>query len=128
EKEPEYAEFIRSHSQKGGFGSVVEVINADANDYLTTYNPGAGFDLIFVDADKSSYINYMRHAERLLRPGGIFAADNCLGFGELFDRNPSRGEKTIRTIREFNNALRNNSVFTSTIVPLGDGIALGVKV
>lgn len=84
----------------------------------------AHYDLVFLDAVKSEYPAYLEHARRLLRPGGLLVADNVLWKGAVCD--PSVTDEDTTGLRTFNETVRDDPAFTTTIVPVGDGILAAV--
>ncbi len=126
EIELEYAHFIKRKAEQAGLSDVIEVINADARNYIDTIQ-GTMYDLIFLDADKRNYTEYFLKCERLLRTGGIFAADNAFAFGEITTEYPDRDNEEVEGIRNFNKYIRKRTDYTSCIVPVGDGMVLAVK-
>lgn len=87
---------------------------------------GAGsFDLIFIDADKGSYLDYYETALDLLRQGGLIIADNTLWNGRVAD--PAADDEDTRAIRAFNAALHDDARIDLSLVPIGDGLTLARK-
>ena len=87
---------------------------------------GAGsFDFVFIDADKENYINYYERGLALLRPGGIVAADNVLWRGGVADA--ANRERDTESIRAFNRNMAGDRRVVMSIAPIGDGLALAVK-
>lgn len=88
------------------------------------------FDLIFMDAAKGQYIHYMPEAIRLLRKGGLLVSDNVLQDGDVLESRfaVERRNRTIHSrMREYLYELKHDERLLTSIVPLGDGIALSVK-
>ena len=77
-----------------------------------------------LDADKEGYVTYAKHALRLLRPGGLLLADNAFWSGRVLER-PE--DAASRGIQAFNEYLASSDLLEGTIVPVGDGLAVGVK-
>ncbi len=82
-------------------------------------------DAAFLDADKRNYPLYLRESLRIVRPGGLILVDNAFAFGELLAENPSDPE--VQSIRDFNDLMARQEGLQSVIVPLGDGVWVGVK-
>ncbi len=80
------------------------------------------FDLAFIDADKTGYIDYFERCHDLLRPGGLVMIDNTLWSGRVVDAVDSDEDTTA--IRTFNEYLRDREEVDVTIVPVGDGLTL----
>jgi len=87
---------------------------------------GAGrYDLAFIDADKPSYVNYYERCLELVRTGGLIAIDNTLWSGRVLNRqNP---DADTRAIQEFNRALKDDTRIDLSLVPIGDGLTLALK-
>lgn len=82
------------------------------------------YDLLFLDAAKAEYPLYLEHAARLLRPGGIVAADNLLWSGRVWDE--SAQDADTRGIREYTRRIFSDARFASTLVPVEDGLGVSV--
>jgi predicted O-methyltransferase YrrM len=88
------------------------------------------YDLIFMDAAKGQYINFLPDVLRLLSPTGILVSDNILQEGELIESKYAitRRNRTIHNrMREYLYALTHNDQLDTTILPIADGIALSAK-
>lgn len=87
---------------------------------------GAGkYDFAFIDADKSNYANYYERCIRLVRRGGLIAADNTLWYGRVAD--PRDREPDTPFIRTFNRKLLRDARVDLSLVPIGDGLTLALK-
>lgn len=82
-------------------------------------------DLAFVDADKSEYLEYVQRLLVLLRPGGLIAVDNVLWYGRVAD--PGVRDEETEAIREFNRRMHEDPRVQLSMVPIGDGLTLAVK-
>jgi caffeoyl-CoA O-methyltransferase len=80
-------------------------------------------DAAFIDADKEGYPVYLGEALRIVRPGGIIMADNAFGFGKLLEDN----HPGAAIMRDFNGIISREKRLQSIIVPLGDGLWVGLK-
>jgi len=100
------------------------MINGSAVEVLPRLTDG-GYDLVFVDADKSSYGIYYEQALRLLRSGGVVAFDNALWHDRVAD-NTARDPDTVM-IRELGKAVRDDARLVSAMLPVSDGLLAGVK-
>ncbi|MBI5325013.1 MAG: O-methyltransferase [Ignavibacteriae bacterium] len=127
EIEKERVEFVRRKAKEDGLENIIEVINSDAVEFFKNYKPSFKFDLIFVDADKQGYVDYLSNSLQLLRKGGIFAADNALAFGEIAKKNLDEREPEVTAVRKFNDVFASNPNLKSSLVTIGDGLAIGVK-
>jgi predicted O-methyltransferase YrrM len=124
EAEPSYAQVARENL--AGFATV-EVVTGAALDTLPTLT--GPFDLVFIDADKRSNAEYLRHALRLARPGTLIVADNVIRDGAITD--PAHPDPSVRGVRAFFDALAAEpSVRATAIQTVGckghDGFALAL--
>lgn len=83
------------------------------------------FDFAFIDADKTNYLAYYERLLKLLRPGGLLAADNTLWGGAVADGRKKDAD-TI-AIREFNSRVHADPAVLPCLVPIGDGLTLALK-
>jgi predicted O-methyltransferase YrrM len=114
--------------KKAGKSEDITLIEGDAADILAKMN--GEFDLIFMDAAKGQYINFLPDVIRLLSPTGILVSDNILQEGELIESKYAviRRNRTIHNrMREYLYALTHDEGIETTILPVADGIALSVK-
>ena len=86
------------------------------------------FDFILIDADKPNYTQYLNEALRLVRPGGVIAGDNALAFGKLTEKLATTDPdyKSVNAIRGFNETFALQKTLFSTLIPVGDGMVMGV--
>lgn len=77
-----HAEIVRQSFARAGVGERSEVRVGKALELLPQLVEEAPFDLIFIDADKAPYPQYLQWAIRLSRPGSIIVADNCIRGGK----------------------------------------------
>ena len=100
------------------------LINGQAGDVLPRLTDGA-YDLVFVDADKTGYVDYLEQAVRLLRPGGVVAFDNALRADQVADATV-RDVATV-TVREVVRSVHDNEQLIPALLPVGDGLLVAVK-
>lgn len=123
EKDASHAAFARRWIERAGLSNRVEVREGAALEILPALD-GELFDLVFLDADKEPLTHYLDWSVRLLRPGGMVVADNALWGGRVLDE--SVDDAGTRGVREFNRKLASDPRLTSIVVPLGDGVAIGL--
>ncbi|MDT4893653.1 MAG: hypothetical protein QOE97_2688 [Pseudonocardiales bacterium] len=100
------------------------LINGSAPDVLPRMRE-QGYDLVFVDADKTAYGAYYQQALRMLRPGGVMAFDNALWHDRVAD--PSRRDAETVTLRELGRAIREDERLVPALLPVGDGLLVAAK-
>lgn len=80
------------------------------------------FDFIFIDADKTNYVNYYELALQLLSPSGLIAIDNVLWEGKVIDPQEVGGQ--TREIRKLNALIKQDSRVHTSMLPIADGLFL----
>ena len=130
ELDPTHAEVARENLREAGLAERVEVRVGRALDVLDELrSSGAGpFDLVFIDADKQPYTEYLHAAIELSRPGTLIAGDNVVREGRILD--PGDDEAAAGVAR-FNSALASDPRVTGAITQVvgakgHDGLALAV--
>lgn len=124
EKDPRHAALAREAFAAAGLGSRVRLIEGAALDVLPTLSPG--FDAVFVDADKEPLPQYFDWSMRLLRRGGLLLCDNAFFHGAAVDegdRSPA-----AEGVRAFNRLAATDPRLVATVVPVRDGLVVGLKV
>ena len=97
----------------------------NALDLLPKLESEAPFDLVFIDADKPPYPQYLEWALRLSRPGSIIVADNCIRRGIAFQTPEDEG---VAGIVEFNKRIASDPRLVSLLLPMDDGYTDGFAV
>jgi caffeoyl-CoA O-methyltransferase len=131
EHEPRHAEVARTNLASAGLADRTEVRVGPAIDVLADLErTGEGpFDLVFIDADKPPYADYLEAAVRLSRPGTLIVADNVVRRGRVLDADS--GDDAVEGLRRFNAAVARDPRLTSALVQtIGaknhDGLAFAV--
>jgi predicted O-methyltransferase YrrM len=123
--EPEHQRAARlAYSEAGIAPSRYRLINGTASEVLPRLTDG-GYDLVFVDADKTAYADYFEQAVRLLRAGGVVAFDNALWHDRVAD--PGRRDPETIALRELGKALREDERMIPAMLPVGDGLLVAAK-
>lgn len=84
------------------------------------------FDMMFIDADKQSYLAYYEKGLQLLRPGGVILVDNVLWGGDVADGSVT--DDNTNALRQFNRFLSTDERIHLSMVPVGDGITMAQKI
>jgi predicted O-methyltransferase YrrM len=125
-----HAEVARTNVERAGLSGKVEVRVGDARELLAALveNGEGPFDLVFIDADKESYPEYLEWTMRLSRPGTLILADNTVRGGSVLD--PQDG--SARATREFNERVARDPRLSGIVLPLIreriDGITIALVV
>lgn len=123
--EPEHQRLARQAFAEAGFAANrCRLIGGRALDVLPRLTDG-GYDLVYCDADKQEYPDYLSAALRLLRPGGIVTFDNALWHGRVADL--AYQDEDTTAIREVCEQLRSAEQLVPLLLPVGDGLLAGVK-
>ena len=118
----------RENFKKAGRDSQIELIAGDAAEVLKTLEEP--FDFIFMDAAKGQYLHFLPEVLRLLRSGGVLVSDNVLQEGDIIESRfaVERRNRTIyKRMREYLYELKHNEQLVTSLIPLGDGVALSTK-
>ncbi len=121
ELDPRHAAIARGHFDLAGVADRVTVIEGEALHVLNTQLNDATFDMLFIDADKEGYPDYLAWAVDHTRPGGLITAHNAFRGGRLFEDNHKANP--TRAMLEL---MARNERLISTIVPVGDGLAAAI--
>jgi len=103
----------------------VTLLHGDAMEILPTLE--GPFDFIFMDAAKGQYINFLPELKRLCKDGGMIVTDNVLQDGDIIESRYAitRRNRTIhKRMREYLYALTHDETLHTSIIPLGDGVAI----
>jgi O-methyltransferase len=121
---PAHADFASTWAARSDVADRVQVHRGAGQDVLPTFAADSA-DAAFLDADKSGYPNYLRECLRIVRRGGLIMVDNAFAFGQLFDEHPT--DREVPAVRQFNDLMAATSELHSIIVPVGDGLWVGVR-
>lgn len=121
---PKHADFAERWIARSDVAGRVTVHRGAGAEVLRDFADGSA-DAAFLDADKASYPLYLRESLRIVRKGGLVLVDNAFAFGQLFDANPA--DREAPAVRAFNEVMARTRELQSVIVPVGDGLWVGVK-
>lgn len=118
----------RANFKRAGKEEQIDLIEGDALEVM--HGLEGPYDLIFVDAAKGQYIHYFPEVMRLLGTDGVLVSDNVLQEGDIIESRFAleRRNRTIHSrMREYLYELKHHDQLQTSIIPLGDGVALSVK-
>ncbi len=119
----------RTHfNQWFGSAGPVTLLEGDAREILPKLK--GTYDLVFLDAAKGQYPEFLRQVESLLAPGGVLVADNVLFRGMVAQEDaqiPKRYRTLVRRLQEFLKVLSTETQWETTILPIGDGVLVSYK-
>jgi predicted O-methyltransferase YrrM len=121
---PLHARFAEQWISRSDVAGKIEILRGDAKILLPNLAADSA-DAAFLDADKLGYPLYLKECLRIVRSGGLIMVDNAFAFGEIFARDSEEPE--VLAMRRFNDMLAVEKALQSIIVPLGDGLWVGVK-
>jgi len=123
--EAEHQRLARLTYAEAGFeGPRVRLICGAALEVLPRFTEGA-YDLLFIDALKAEYPEYLVEGVRLLRPGGIVAVDNALWHDKVAD--PEADDPDTQAVRSLLETVAEDTGLVSALLPVGDGLLVAVK-
>ena len=124
ELDEKHADFAEDAFAQSDVAGRIELHRGAGSDVLARFE-SASADAAFLDADKGNYPIYLEESIRIVRPGGLILVDNAFAFGQLLDKNPTDPEAPA--VIAFNEVMAKESRVDAVIVPIGDGIWVGVR-
>lgn len=125
DKNEELLDFQRDFFDRSPWGKQIHQHPGDALEVLPKLE--FSYDLIFLDADKKNYLNYLNLLVSKIKPGGLLLSDNVLWSGKVLD--PSQKEdRDTAVLLEFNRQLAQHPEFETVLLPLRDGLTLSRKI
>lgn len=119
----------KENFRRAGREEQITLLEGDASRILSELT--GTFDFIFMDAAKGQYIHYLPDVMRLLEPGGILVSDNVLQDGDIIESHYAveRRNRTIyKRMREYLYELKHEERLVTSIVPIGDGATVSVRI
>ena len=121
----EWTSVARRYWERAGVSDKIELRIGPALESLRALPEDTRFDLAFLDADKTGYLDYWEDLVPRIRPGGLLLADNTLSHGRVID--PEQTAPHVQGIRDFNDRLVADDRVSQVLLPLGDGLTLARK-
>ncbi len=129
EKNPDNLAIARELLAEPMDGRKIRLMEGDAQQTLKDIAKDGPFDMVFIDADKAAYPDYLTWAEHNVRSGGLIVGDNTFLFGALWgeSRDSENSERRIRAMTAFNQRLSDPARFNSIIIPTHEGMTVAQK-
>lgn len=127
ERYKKHADIAVDNVFASGYEKKIKVIEGEAAEVLHWLD--GSFDFIFLDAAKGQYIEFLPDILRLLKSGGVILSDNILYHGMVEDEEKIERRKItiVKRLHMYLEEIMSNEVLTTSIIPIGDGVALSVK-
>jgi len=134
ERDPVRIEQSRAYLQRDPAGERVQVVEGDALETIAGLE--GPFDLIFLDATKGEYTDYLRLVEPKAAGGALLVIDNVLMSGAVAFEDGARvpddfgkfwGDEQRRVVRALNADLIGSDDWLSVVLPVGDGVLMGTR-
>lgn len=124
---PDAVRVAKGNFQKAGIADRIRLYEGDAKEILPTLD--GEYDMIFMDAAKAQYQEFFPHCMRLLKTGGVLVSDNVLYKGmTATDELVTRRKITIvKRLRNYLSMISSAPELETTVIPIGDGVALSFK-
>ena len=122
----ELIDFQKRYFDKSKFKNQIFTHIGDAIDIIPKLK--FKYDLIFLDADKANYPNYMEMVVPKLKRGGVLVADNVLWNGKVLDYQQKRDDIETKGIKLFSELVKKNSSLQTLLLPIRDGLMMCRKI
>ncbi len=121
DKNEELESFSKKYFDKSEYNSQINQFIGNAIDIIPTINKK--FDLVFIDADKTNYINYLNLIIDKMNPGGVILSDNVLWSGKIIEEvNPK--DMDTKVLLEYNKLLNSDDRIETVLLPIRDGLTI----
>ena len=117
-----HVETAQSFFDKSDYGKKITIHQGPALESLEQMK-SVSFDLAFIDADKSNYLEYYQHCLVLIRTGGVIVLDNMLWGGDVLDPQ----DDDAKALRRTGDFIQNDQRVFNTLLPIRDGLMLCIK-
>lgn len=117
----ETSSFAKSFISKTEYANQIELVLADAKEFVTTINET--IDLVFIDADKKNYLNYYHLIIDKIKSGGLIIADNVLWSGKITMPEKEMDRETL-ALHQFNQFVQQDNRVENILLPIRDGLMM----
>jgi predicted O-methyltransferase YrrM len=124
DKNEELVDFQRSFFDRSPWGKQIHQHYGDAIQIIPTLE--GQYDLVFLDADKKNYLNYVELLLPKIKKGGLLLSDNVLWSGKVLEETQKNDQDTA-VLKEYNQKLAKHPKLETVLLPLRDGLTLSRK-
>ncbi len=117
----ELLEIQRRYFDKSGYGSQIVQHVGNALDIIPKLQ--TVFDLVFIDAEKTQYVDYFECVLKKTRPGSLILSDNVLWSGKVVEA-VTKDDKATKALLDYNRLLKEDDRVTTVLLPIRDGLTL----
>lgn len=121
----ELVDFQRSFFDRSKWGEQIHQHCGDAIEIIPTLE--GEYDLVFLDADKKNYLNYLELLLPKIKTGGVLLSDNVLWSGKVLEET-QKNDRDTTVLKEFNQKLAQHPQLETVMLPLRDGLTLSRKI
>ncbi len=121
DKNEELYSLQEKYFKKSGYQNQIQQYVGNALDIIPTMN--TTFDLVFIDADKSNYINYFHLIMEKMNSGGIILSDNVLWSGKVIEELDEKDMDT-KVLLAYNTLLNSDERLETVLLPIRDGLTI----
>jgi caffeoyl-CoA O-methyltransferase len=121
----EWTSLARDYWKRAGLADRIELRLAPAAQTLRALPAGTSFDIAFIDADKTGYVEYWDLIVPMIRQNGVIIVDNTLSHGRVVD--PANSDANVEGIRRFNEHAMADDRTEIVLLPIGDGVSIARK-
>lgn len=125
DKNEELVDFQRSFFDRSPWGKQIHQHCGNAIDIIPTLD--GEYDLVFLDADKKNYLNYLELLLPKIKTGGLLLSDNVLWSGKVLEATQKNDQDT-QVLKAFNQKLAAHTALETVLLPLRDGLTLSRKI
>ena len=121
DKNEELESLQNKYFDKSGYRKQIAQLVGDATKIIPKINKK--FDLVFIDADKSNYVNYFHLIINKMNSGGIILSDNVLWSGKVIEKLDPK-DKDTKVLLEYNKLLNSDERIETVLLPIRDGLTI----
>lgn len=127
ERDENMIELAKKNIQETGNSERIRILEGDAQESISALT--GKFDMIFIDAAKGHYMDFLKGSAGMLKIGGLFVCDNVLFRGMLADRTKFKRRKVtiVKRLKKFLNFISTSPELQTSILNVGDGLSISIK-